>query len=213
MLTRPLQAGEREESGELFWSCHASNAVSFRTAPHDPSGLSPMPNGSPSPGSWLSTPGCGVSPETARSNPSASALTSAPSAASSSRSYRCGSARPTLPFWRASWRRQESSRCAPLPGDVSILTQVVAKNIRDLHRITRSILAVDGVVAAAPPSPRTRSSPAGRTPCSASPPAPGADPYDPSPALNSRRSLYSLRQWRDSHQLLFDRELARWTSQ
>src|SRR5215467_16151755 len=78
MLTRPLQAGEREESGELFWSCHASNAVSFRTAPHDPAGLSPMPNGSPSPGSWLSMPGCGVSPETARSNPSASALTSAP---------------------------------------------------------------------------------------------------------------------------------------
>jgi len=41
---------------------------------------------------------------------------------------------------------QASSRCAPLPGDVSILTQVVAKNIRDLHRITRSILAVAGVV-------------------------------------------------------------------
>ncbi len=86
------------------------------------------------------------------------------------------------------------------------------ENIRDLHRITRSILAVDGVVAAAPPSPWTRSSPAGRTPCSASPPA-GADPYAPSPALNSRRSLYSLRQWRDSHHLLFDREPARWTSQ
>jgi len=35
----------------------------------------------------------------------------------------------------------------------------------------------------------------------------------PAPALNSRRSLYSLRQWRDSHHLLFDREPARWTSQ
>ena len=54
----------------------------------------------------------------------------------------CGSARPTPP----SWRCQKSSRCAPLPGEVSILTQVVAKNIRDLHRITRSSLAVDGVV-------------------------------------------------------------------
>jgi hypothetical protein len=56
--------------------------------------------------------------------------------------------------------------------------------------------------------------PAGRTPCSASPPTPGADPHDPRPALNSRRSLYNLRQWRDSHHLLFsDREPARWTSQ
>jgi hypothetical protein len=51
------------------------------------------------------------------------------------------------------------------------------------------------------------------TPCSASPPAPGADPYDPGLALNGRRALYSLRQWRDSHHLLFDREPARWTSQ
>jgi len=65
--------------------------------------------------------------------------------------------------------------------------------------------------AAAPPSPWTRSSHAGRTPCSASPLAPGAGPYDPSP--NSRRPIYSLRQWRDSHHLLFDREPARWTSQ
>jgi hypothetical protein len=74
MLSRPPQADEREESGELFWSCHASNAVSFRTAPHDQAGLSPMPNGSPSPGSWLSTLGCGISPETARSNPSSQRL-------------------------------------------------------------------------------------------------------------------------------------------
>ena len=35
----------------------------------------------------------------------------------------------------------------------------------------------------------------------------------PAPAPNSRRSLYSLRQWGDSHHLLFDREPARWTSQ
>ena len=35
--------------------------------------------------------------------------------------------------------------------------------------------------AAAPPSPWARSSPAGRMPCSASPPAPGADPHDPGP--------------------------------
>ena len=76
---------------------------------------SPMPDGSPSQGSWLSTPGCGTSPETARSNPFASALTSAPSAASSWRSCPCGSARPTPPSWRASWRCQKSSRCAPLP--------------------------------------------------------------------------------------------------
>jgi hypothetical protein len=39
-----------------------------------------------------------------------------------------------------------------------------------------------------------------------------ADPHDPSLALNSRRSLYSLRQWRDSQHLLFDREPTRWTS-
>jgi hypothetical protein len=109
-------------------------------------------------------------------SPGASALTSAPSAASSSRSCPFGSARPTLP----SWRCQESSRCAPRPGDVSILTQVVAKNIRDLHRITRSILAVDGVARSTAIC-LTRSSHASRTPCSASPPAPGADPYDPSP--------------------------------
>jgi hypothetical protein len=53
-----------------------------------------------------------------------------------------GSARPTLP----SWRCQESSRCAPPPGDAGILTQVVAKNIRDRHRMTGSIRGVDGVV-------------------------------------------------------------------
>jgi hypothetical protein len=106
----------------------------------------------------------------------------------------CGSARPTL----LSWRCQESSRCAPLPGDAGILTQVVAKNIRDRHRMTGRSAPSTASPAVAPPSPWTRSSPAGRTPCSASPPAPAADPNDPSP--NSRRSVYSLRQWRDSHQ-------------
>jgi len=144
MLTRPLQAGEREESGELFWSCHASNAVSFRTAPHDPAGLSPMPDGSPSPGSWLSTP-----------------------AAASRRRRRVQAFSQRLDLralgyelvaFMSLWVSQTDP--AILAGllavpevvavrsttlDVSILTQVVAKNIRDRHRITGSIRAVDGV--------------------------------------------------------------------
>jgi hypothetical protein len=181
MLTRPLQAGEREESGDLFWSCHASNAVSFRTAPHDPAGLSPMPNGSPSPGFWLSTPGCGIAPETARSNPSASALTYAPSATSLSRSCPCGSARPNPPSWRASWRCQNPSRCAPLPGDVSILSQVAAKNIRDLHRITRSILAVDGVGRSSTGISLDEVIPCWPHALLRVAAGSGADPYDPSP--------------------------------
>jgi hypothetical protein len=145
-------------------------------------------------------PGCGISPETARSNPFASALTSAPSAASSSRSCPCGSARPTPP----SWRCQKSSRCAPLPGDAGILTQVVAKNIRDLHRITGWILAVDGVVSSS-----TAISPDEVIPCwphALLRVAAGSWRRPERSSPNSRRSLYSLRQWRDSHHLLFDRE-------
>jgi hypothetical protein len=63
--------------------------------------------------------------------------------------------------------------------------QVVAKNIRDLHRITGSILAVDGVVRSSTAISRDEV-----IPCwphaplrSGSPRAPGADPNDPSPAL------------------------------
>ena len=113
-------------------------------------------------------------------------------------------------IWRASWRCQESSRCATPPRDAGILTQVVAKTPATCTGSPGRSAPSTASAAAAPPSPWTRSSPPGRTPRSASPPALGTDPHDPSP--NSRRSVYSLPQWRDSQHLLFDREPARWTS-